>query len=177
MQQAILFVADTLLSLLLYLFLIRLLLQWVRADFRNPIAQSILRITNWLVLPLRRALPAIGRVDTASIVAVYAAALVQTAAVTLILVGALPSALDWLQAALLVSVRDALWLYFWAIVIYALASMISPGVRSPLQSLLESLCEPVLGRIRRAVPAIGGLDLSPMWAGIIIQVLLILLRG
>ena len=95
----------------------------------------------------------------------------------LILVGALPSALDWLQAALLVSVRDALWLYFWAIFIYALASMISPGVRSPLQSLLESLCEPVLGRIRRAVPAIGGLDLSPMWAGIIIQVLLILLRG
>jgi YggT family protein len=55
--------------------------------------------------------------------------------------------------------------------------MISPGVRSPLQSLLESLCEPILGRIRRAVPAIGGLDLSPMWAGIIIQVLLILLRG
>jgi len=70
MQQAILFVADTLLSLLLYLFLIRLLLQWVRADFRNPIAQSILRITNLMVLPLRRALPAIGRVDTATIVAV-----------------------------------------------------------------------------------------------------------
>jgi YggT family protein len=108
---------------------------------------------------------------------VYAAALVQTAAVTLIITGAIPAALDWLQAALLVSIRDALWLYFWAIFIYALASMISPGVRSPLQSLLESLCEPILGRIRRAVPAIGGLDLSPMWAGIIIQVLLILLRG
>lgn len=177
MQQAILFIADTLLSLLLYLFLIRLMLQWVRADFRNPIAQSILRLTNWLVLPLRRALPAIGRIDTASILAVYAAALVQTAAVTLIIAGALPGAVDWLQAALLVSIRDALWLYFWAIFIYALASMISPGVRSPLQSLLESLCEPVLERIRRAVPAIGGLDLSPMWAGIIIQVLLILLRG
>ncbi len=121
MQQAILFVADTLLSLLLYLFLIRLMLQWVRADFRNPIAQSIMRLTNWLVLPLRRALPSIGRIDTASIVAVYAAALVQTAAVTLIIAGAVPSALDWLQAALLVSIRDALWLYFLAIFIYALA--------------------------------------------------------
>jgi uncharacterized protein YggT (Ycf19 family) len=49
-------------------------------------------------------------------------------------------------------------------------------VRSAVSDLLESLCEPVLERIRRAVPAIAGLDLSPMWAGIIIQVLLILLR-
>ncbi|MBM4210177.1 MAG: YggT family protein, partial [Gammaproteobacteria bacterium] len=72
--------------------------------------------------------------------------------------------------------RSALWLYFWAIFIYALASIIAPGVRSPLQDLLESVCEPVLERIRSAVPAIGGLDLSPMWAGIIIQVLLILIR-
>jgi hypothetical protein len=58
----------------------------------------------------------------------------------------------------------------------ALLSMIAPGINSPLQDLLESLCEPVLGRIRAAMPAFAGLDLSPMWAGIIIQVLLILLR-
>jgi YggT family protein len=99
---------------------------------------------------------------------------VQTAALSVILAGALPGAVPWLWVAAIELLRSALWLYFWAIFIYALASMIAPGVRSPLQDLLESLCEPVLERIRNAVPAIGGLDLSPMWAGIIIQVLLIL---
>jgi len=176
MQQALIFLADTLLSLLMYVFLLRAMLQLGRADFRNPLAQSILGVTNWLVLPLRRALPPIGRFDTSSVIAAYAIALVHTAALTLIAGGFIPAAGTWLWAALLSAVRDALWLYFWAIFIYALASMLSPGTRSPLQYLLESLCEPILGRIRSAVPAIGGLDLSPMWAGIIIQVLLILLR-
>ena len=176
MHQVVLFLADTLFSLLLYVFLLRLLLQWTRANFRNPVTESIVRLSNWLVMPLRRVLPPIGRIDTASVIAAFAVALVQTAALNVILAGTLPAALPWVAAAGIELLRSALWLYFWAIFIYAVASMIAPGVRSPLQDLLESLCEPVLERIRRAVPAIGGLDLSPMWAGIIIQVLLILLR-
>ena len=175
-MQVMLFLADTLFSLLIYVFLLRLMMQWARADFRNPLAQSILRLTNWLIMPLRRVLPPVGRIDTASIIAVFAVALVQTAALSILLVSALPPAFDWLVTAALESVRSALWLYFWAIFVYALSSLIAPGVRSPVSDLLESLCEPVLERIRRAVPSIAGLDLSPMWAGIIIQVLLILLR-
>lgn len=176
MQQVALFLTQTFFSLLLNVFLLRLMLQWARANFRNPISQAILRLSNWLVLPLRRILPPVGRFDTASVVASYAIALVQTAALSVVLAGALPDALPWLLAAGIELIRTALWLYFWAIFIYALASMVMPGVRSPLQDLLESLCEPVLERIRRAVPPIVGLDLSPMWAGIIIQVLLILIR-
>jgi YggT family protein len=110
------------------------------------------------------------------VTAAFAVALVQTAALSVILAGTLPAALPWVAAAGIELLRSALWLYFWAIFIYAVASMVAPGVSSPLQDMLESLCEPVLERIRRAVPAIGGLDLSPMWAGIIIQVLLILIR-
>lgn len=176
MHQVVLFLAETFFSLLLYVFLLRLLLQWTRGNFRNPIAQAILRLSNWLIMPLRRLLPPIGRLDTASLLAAYAVALVQTAALSVILAGALPDALPWLLAALVELVRSALWLYFWAIFIYALSSMIAPGMNSPLQDLLESLCEPVLQRIRSAVPSVAGLDLSPMWAGIIIQVLLILIR-
>lgn len=176
MHQVVLFLSETLFSLLLYVFLLRLMLQWARANFRNPVADAILRMTNWLIMPLRRALPPIGRLDTASVIAVFAVSLVKTAALSVILAGALPDALPWMWAAAIELLRSALWLYFWAIFIYALASMIAPGVRSPFQDLLESLCEPVLERIRSAVPAIAGLDLSPMWAGIIIQVLLILIR-
>jgi YggT family protein len=166
MHQVVLFLAETFLSLLLYVFLLRLMLQWARGNFRNPIAQAIVRLSNWLIMPLRRVLPPLGRLDTASLVAAYAMALVQTAALAVILAGALPDALPWLLAALVELIRSALWLY----------SMIAPGANSPLQDLLESLCEPVLQRIRSAVPSVAGLDLSPMWAGIIIQVLLILIR-
>jgi YggT family protein len=67
--------------------------------------------------------------------------------------------------------------YLFAIFLYALLSMIAPGVYSPAQSLLVSLCEPILRPIRRVIPPLGGLDLSPMWAGILIYALLILLRG
>lgn len=176
MTQVLVFLIETFFSLMLYVFLLRLMMQWARANFRNPIAESIVRLSNWLIMPLRRALPPIGRLDTASIVAAYAVALVQIAALSAVLVGSLPDALSWLAAAAIELVRSGLWLYFWAIFIHALSSMIAPGVRSPLQDLLEAICEPILGRIRSAVPSIAGLDLSPMWAGIIIQVLLILIR-
>ena len=70
MQDVLYFLVDTFFSLVFFVFLLRLLLQWARADFRNPLAQAILRLSNWLIMPLRRLLPPIGRIDTASVVAV-----------------------------------------------------------------------------------------------------------
>lgn len=177
MQDALVFLVDTFFSLLFLVFLLRLLLQWARADFRNPLSQAILRFTNWLIMPLRRVLPPVGRVDTASVVAVLAVALLEIAATSLALGGDVPSLGTWLLMAAFQVVRTILWVYFWAIFIYALLSMISPGTYSPVQALLESLCEPVLTPIRRAIPSIAGIDLSPLWAGIIIQVLIILLNS
>lgn len=176
MQQVTVFLADTLFSLLLYVFLLRMMLQWTRANFRNPVAQAVLRASNWLVLPLRRVLPPIGRIDTASLVAAFAIAMLHSGVLWLLVRGAVPDLPGWLVMAAKELARSALWLYFWAIFIYAVSSLIAAGVRSPLFDLLESLCEPVLTRIRRAVPGFAGIDLSPMWAAIIIQVLLILLR-
>ena len=64
----------------------------------------------------------------------------------------------------------------WSSGLYALLGLIAPGGYSPLQSLLASVCEPVLRPFRRLIPAFSGIDLSPLWAGIAIQALLILLR-
>lgn len=176
MQEVLFFLVSTAFSLLFFVFLLRLLLQWARADFRNPLSQAIVRLSNWLIMPLRRVLPPIGRMDTASVVAVVLVALAQVAALALVRGFGLPEPLAWLQIATLEILRTTLWIYFWAIFVYALLSMIAPGTFSPANSILESLCEPVLSRIRRTLPSIGGLDLSPLWAGIGIQVLLILLR-
>jgi YggT family protein len=173
--SALIFIVDTLLRLLLLVFLLRVLLQLSRADFRNQISQAVVRITNPLVLPLRRILPPVGKIDTASVVAVL---IVATAAIAIKygMRGVMPpNALVWTHAVFDEIARTTLWTYFYAIFIYALLSMIAPGGYSPMQSLLASLCEPVLRPFRRFIPPIAGLDLSPLWAGIAIQALLLLL--
>src|SRR5580693_8458796 len=72
--------------------------------------------------------------------------------------------------------RTLLWTYFYAIVLYALLSLIAPGGYSPMQSVLATVCEPVLRPFRRLIPSVAGLDLSPLWACIVIQAILILLH-
>ena len=73
--------------------------------------------------------------------------------------------------------RTLLWTYLYAIFLYAILTLIAPGGYSPLQSLLTTLCEPVLRPIRRLIPAVAGLDLSPMWAIIAIYAILIVIRA
>jgi YggT family protein len=175
MLAAIVYLIETLLSLCLWALLLRLLLQWSRADFRNPLARSLVHITNPIIVPLRRVLPAVGRVDTASCVAVLAFALVETSVRNLLYGFGLPPLLLWLRATLVEVVNTTLLTYLFAIVIYALLSLVAPGTYSPAQALLASLCEPVLRPFRRAIPPIGGLDLSPLWACIAIQALRILI--
>ena len=176
MGAAFTFIVETLLSLALFVVMARLLLQWTRADFRNPLCQAVVRITNPLVLPLRRMLPPIGKLDTASVVAVLLVATLDVACIFALHGIGVPGPLAWIRVVLTEIARTLLWTYLYAIFLYAILSLIAPGGYSPLQSLLTTLCEPVLRPIRRIIPGISGLDLSPLWACIAIQALLILLR-
>lgn len=175
-MSAIIFIVETLLSLALFVVLARLLLQWTRADFRNPLCQAIVRLTNPLILPLRRILPPMGKVDTASVVAVLIVAFVEVAIIFALRGITFPGPLIWVRMVSLEIARTLLWTYFYAIFLYALLSLIAPGGYSPMQSVLATLCEPVLRPFRRLIPAVAGLDLSPLWAGIAIQAILILLH-
>jgi YggT family protein len=161
-MQTLYFLANSVFSFAVYAFLLRVLLQVVRADFRNPLAQAVVSLTNWLVLPLRRILPPIGRFDTASLVALLG---VQFAA-TFILMRYWPTAgqREMPIEALRSLAHAALMLYTILVFVYAALSFVAPGARSPATTLLASLCEPLLRPIRRIVPAVGGLDFSPLVA-------------
>jgi YggT family protein len=175
-MEALIFLVDTLVGLYLFVLLLRLLLQWVRADFRNPLSRGVVQLTNPLILPLRKVLPPVGRVDTASVVAVVA---VMAAKILMLLAISglpLPPPLSLARLLLVELARLVLQTYFFAILLYAALSFFAQGSYSPGQSLLTSLCEPVLRPIRRHIPALGGLDLSPLWAVIAIQALLLLIR-
>lgn len=175
--DAVDFVLRTLLACALYVALLRLLMQWSRADFRNPISQAVVQLTNPVIMPLRRILPPVGKIDTASVVTVVLIAVAKVAAAVYVVRSELPPLTLWARLAALEIVSSVLTTYYVAIIVYALLSFIAPGGYSPVQSLLTSLCEPILRPFRRLIPPIGNsLDLSPLWACIAIQVLLILLR-
>lgn len=175
-MNAIYFLVDALMSLALYVALLRLIMQWSRVDFRNPIAQAVVKVTNPLIMPLRRVLPPVNKIDTASVVTVILVAIAYVVLLSVVRGFGVPPLPFLLRAVTLEIATSVLWLYFYAIFLYALLSMIAQGSYSPMQPLLASLCDPVLRPIRRIIPPIAGLDLSPLWACLLIQALLILLR-
>ena len=179
-MAALIYIVQALLQyLLVTAFLLRLLLPLVRANMRNPLSQAVLRATNPLVLPLRRLLPPLGRIDTASVLALL---LVQAATIVILatLAGGtrMITPLFLLKACLLALLVSTIQLYSFAILIYVLLSWIAPATYSPANDLLNSLCEPLMRPIRRIIPPIAGLDLTAVFVLIGLQALLIALpRG
>jgi YggT family protein len=169
MRDALTFIFRTLLDLYIITFVLRLILQWVRADFRNPLTQFVLRVTNPLVIPARRLIPPAGNLDTATLVVVLLLELLMT--VVMINLACLGSAGIGQIIALTVLrvVYLTLRIYLFVILIYVVLSWISPGTYNPAVSLLSSIADPVLRPLRRVIPTIAGLDLSALFAIIGIQ--------
>ncbi len=174
-MTAILFVLNALLTLAVIGFLLRVVMPLVRADFRSPLGQAVLRFTDPLVKPLRRILPPAGKVDVASIVALLT---VQIAGSTLIRLAAgggfLPGPIlvDGLRGL----AYTILQFYTVAVLVQALLSWVAPGTYNPATQLLHRICEPLLAPVRRLVPPIGGLDFSSLFVLIGLQALQLLLR-
>ncbi|HLZ98814.1 MAG TPA: YggT family protein [Steroidobacteraceae bacterium] len=175
-MEAIRYIVDTLLWLLTLAFLLRLLFQIVRANFRDPMADAIVRVTNWLILPLRKILPPIGKVDTATVVAVVAVASARTAILLQLDGAGFGDALGFLRITLVGLVDLTLRIYLFALLLYWLTSFVTSGGYAPGVRLLAQLCEPVLKPVRRMIPPIGQIDFSVLWVSIGIGALLILLR-
>ncbi len=175
-MEAIRYIFDTLLWLLTLAFVLRLLLQLVRADFRDPMADAVVRVTNWLILPLRRVLPPMGKIDTATVLAVLLAAAARTATVLALNGAGLANPLVFLRITVVGLVDLMLRIYLFALLLYWLTSFVSPGGHAPGVRLLAQLCEPVLKPVRRVIPPIGQIDFSFLWVSIAIGALLILLR-
>jgi YggT family protein len=173
-MDAIIFIVRTLLQVLLVtVFILRVLLPLVRADSRNQLSQAVIRLTNPLVIPLRRVLPPIGKIDTASVVAVF---IVQAAsAAVLWLLGAFPGvhqASSFIAVVFLYVISTTLQIYIFSMFLYVVLSWVAPGTYSPAGALFTSICEPLLRPVRRIIPPIAQIDLSAFF----VMVLLIALN-
>jgi YggT family protein len=168
MQSALIFLIKTVADLYLLTFLLRFIMQWVRAGYDNPLAQFVYKVTSPLVVPARRVLPSIGGVDTPTL-AVLVVLEIAVTFVLLRLVGLSLPVPELLLYSLLRLIALTLWFYTGAIIVYAVLSWFGNRGMNPIAALLGDLVEPVLRPARRLLPPIGGLDLSPLIVILLLQ--------
>lgn len=150
------------LNLYLFIVLLRLVLQFTRADFYNPISQGVVKATSPLILPLRKVIPAIGRIDTASLVLALAVQLFTVFVIVLMKGVSLP-AIGYVIYTLAGTLYHLLDLYFWAMLISVILSWVAPGASHPGAMLVGQITEPLYRACQRIIPPLGGLDLSPIF--------------
>ena len=160
MLDAALFLVKAISDLYLLTYLFRFIFQRVRADFYNPLSQFIVRVTNPLVVPARRIIPSIGDFDVATLVVLVVLQGVVTW-LLLAIIGASAGIDRFFLYVLLRLVNLTLWLYTISIIIYVILSWVAQATYSPIAMLLGQVVGPVLRPVRRFLPSIAGLDLSP----------------
>ena len=174
MIPALTFIIQAFAQLYLLVLLLRLWLPWFRADFRNPIAQAILRLTSPLVIPVRRIIPPIGRLDTATVIVALAIQYL-----TILVILALNKNSAGIAVIALTSVIDlallSIRLFIFAIIISIVLSWIAPHTHNPATTFIRTISEPLLRPFRRFMPAMGGIDISPIFAIILLGALSVLL--
>jgi len=176
MTQALYFIVKTLTQLYLLLLVLRFWLPWLRADFRNPIAQGILRFTSPLIVPVRRLLPSVGRLDTATILVAFVLEYLTVFALLAIFGQKVePAYVAWTAALELVIL--SLNLFFFAVIVRIVLSWVAPQSFSPVTAIVNTIAEPVLAPFRRIIPSAGSLDISPIFAVIALQACVIFLQS
>jgi YggT family protein len=177
LDEALLFLFDVLLQPFAVLLLLRFHLQWMRVSLRNPLGGFILALTDFIVLPARRLLPAMGRADTATL-------LLALVAETLYLAGVLwlqsvhpagfplPGLLLWAAVKLF---KLTIYLLMAAVFIQAILSWVNPY--TPVAAMLAGMTRPFLQPLRRHIPPAGNVDLTPMVFLIVCQLIIIVPLG
>ena len=175
MQSSLIFLVKTLTDLYLLTLLLRFILQWVRASYYNPLAQFVLKVTSPLVVPARRILPSIAGLDVPTLVVLIALECVATWLLTL-LAGDSPAIGVFLLYVLLRLVALTLWFYTVALLVYVVLSWLGDRGAGPMGVVLGELVEPLLRPVRRVLPPIAGLDLSPLLVMLLLQAVIIALE-
>lgn len=185
-MKALEFIIYSIVQLYLLVLLLRFWLPWLRADFRNPVAQGILKLTSPLIVPLRRVIPSVGRLDTAT---VLAAIVIQAFLIWLLLAlpdtandrglvpnlpGAAAAPIPILTTAIVDLALLSLRLFMFAIFIYVIMSWIAPGSYNPATAIVSTLVLPILRPFSSLLPKPGGIDISPVIVIILLQATIIL---
>jgi YggT family protein len=163
------FLVDTLFTLFIYLLLARFHFQWLRVPFRNPVGEFLVAATNWMVLPARRAIPGLAGLDLATLLLAW---IVEMARLWIIaaIAGASPGALPIALVALVALVRYSLYILIFSLFVQVAFSWINPD--APMAPIFDAVTRPFLRPLRRFIPPVGRVDITPLVLLLILYVLL-----
>jgi YggT family protein len=176
-SNALVFLVNTVFGLFVVALLLRFYLQWVRASYRNPLSEFLQALTDFMVKPARRLIPGLWGLDLATLALAWLTQLVEILIVLQIKdYGLGPAAGQSFAAAALLAlvmlVKIGLYIAMAAVIVQVVLSWVGPY--SPLMPLANSMTRPLLRVFQRRVPPIGNVDLSPLFALVVIQLLLML---
>ena len=175
-NEIFIYLVQTALTLYMLAMLLRFLLQLVRADFYNPIGQFLVKVTNPLVIPLRKVIPGIGGLDLASLLLALLLQMLSIIVLMALYGLGLPNPVLLLLWSALGLVGLLVNIYFFALLAMIILSWLAPGSGNPAVFLLYQITEPVMAPFRKLLPAMGGMDFSPILVFILINVIQIALR-
>ncbi|MES2217452.1 MAG: YggT family protein [Pseudomonadota bacterium] len=171
-QTAGLFLVNTLFDLYIFVLMVRILLAAVHADFFNPLSQFIIKLTKFLIIPLRRVIPNFKNIELASVLMVLVLECIK-----FLLLGLIANNSINYFGLLVLAGADALKtlvnLFFYAVLLQAIMSWFNQGYSS-ISAILAKLTSPILRPFRRTIPSIGGIDISPLAVMIVLQLIIIL---
>jgi YggT family protein len=176
LNQAAAFVLDAIFSLFILAALVRFWMQAFRAPSHNPIAQFMMALTDWAVKPMRRVVPGLWKLDWASLVVAWAFEFLLQVLLVLLIGGSPLDNPGILSVLLFISfvklIRLSIYVFMGAIIIQAVLSWVNPY--SPVAPFFNALTNPFMRPVKRVIPPIGGVDISPVFVLIFFQLLLIL---
>lgn len=172
LTESLIYIIQTLGQLYLLIVVLRFVLQLVRADFYNPLCQFTVKVTQPLLAPLRRLIPSVAGIDLAGLVLALLLQLILISSILAIsgvdVLQLMPNILAW---SLIAIGSLFLKIFFFALIISVILSWIAPGSHNPGAQLTQQITEPMLAPIRNLLPSLGGLDISPIFAFIAINLL------
>jgi YggT family protein len=161
-MQVLFFLTDTFFTLYILMILLRILLQWVGADFYNPVCQFIIKLTNPLFVPLRRYIPGYGGIDWAGMIALLVIAFAKQAILILIQTHTLANGVGLLFVAIADILRQTFYIYLFSTLAIVVMSWINARSRHPMLHIVLQLLKSPFNVIRKYIPPVAGFDLTPM---------------
>jgi YggT family protein len=169
------FLIQTVFGIYEVLILLRLLMQFVRADFYNPISQFIVKATNPPLKPLRRVIPGYAGIDFASIFVLFILILLETVLISTVTTLPVPSITGLIILSIVGALQLLVYVFLFSIFVLAILSWVNPGTYNPVAQLLGQITNPLIRPVRKYIPPFSGLDLSPMVAIIALYLVLLLI--
>ncbi|WP_416427351.1 YggT family protein [Pseudomonas sp. App30] len=171
LNTAGIYIIQTVGSLYLLIVLLRFVLQLVRADFYNPLSQFAVRATQPLLKPIRRIVPSLFGLDMSSLLLAIVIQLIVMGLTLLLAYGTTGNPLQLLIWSIIGVTALFLKIFFYALIISVILSWVAPGSHNPGAELVNQICEPALAPFRRILPNLGGLDISPILAFMVLKLL------